>query len=118
MKLFTVLTHSASTKTTNPEGEIMLVTETRKKIEEAVILLGFDKVNASDHELLTHTRALIEIIHACKAQLAVAHDVLTERRFYIDNVVLQVNELTTQLSQATAPVLDPCGNIISGIITQ
>ena len=96
----------------------MLVYPKRLEIEESVVLLGYDQCNASDHEILTHTRALIGIISACKEQLEVAHEVLMQRRSQIDGVVWQVNELTTQLSQEAAPVLDPCGNIISGIITQ
>jgi hypothetical protein len=93
----------------------MLTYPKGKEIEESLVLIGNDQCNASDHEILTHTRALLNIVRACEAQLGVAHEVLMQRRSQIDGVVWQINEMTTQLSQPAIPLLDPCGNIVSEI---
>ncbi len=73
----------------------MLTYKDNMDICESISLTNDDKANRPDHELMTHARAVLAILSKCQEELEVVRETLMTRRGYIDSVIWQINETTT-----------------------
>lgn len=73
----------------------MLTYKDNMDICERISLSNENTASRSDHELMTHARALLAILSKCQEELDVVREKIMTSRGYMDSVIWQINEATT-----------------------